>query len=103
MVSIINAIMGTADVKMNDQIIANDALMGMKAATTAYLGATLESATPEVRRMYSEYMTQCMLAHEGLTGLSVKRNWYQPFVDPAEQVATAYQQAETTLNLKAQS
>jgi spore coat protein CotF len=103
MVSIINAIMGTTDPKMNDQIIANDALAGLKATSTAYLGATLESVTPEVRRMYSEYMTQCTLAHEGLTGLSVKRNWYQPYLNPDEQVANAYQQAGMTLDPKTRS
>ncbi|OPX90046.1 MAG: Coat F domain protein [Pelotomaculum sp. PtaB.Bin104] len=35
--------------KLNDQVLANDALMALKGASAAYLNATLESATPEVR------------------------------------------------------
>ncbi len=54
------------DMKINDEVIANDSLAGLKAASIAYLGATLESATPEVRRMYSEFLTQCILAHESI-------------------------------------
>jgi len=43
------------DFKINNQVLANDDLVASKGASAAYLGATLESATPEVRRMYNEY------------------------------------------------
>ena len=86
------------DFKVNDQVIANDALMGLKGAATAYLGATLESATPEVRRMYNEFLTQCVMAHEGMTSLAVKKGWYNPYLTPEEQMTETYKQAEWVIN-----
>src|SRR5690606_13850802 len=79
MVSLLQSMMGSAGFKMNDRVIANDALMGLKGGAVAYLGAILESATPEVRRMYSEYLTQLIMAHEAMTALAVKKGWYQPY------------------------
>lgn len=90
-----------ADLKLDDQVIANDALMGLKAAAGAYLAASLEAATPELRRMFSEYMTQCLMAHEALTALAVKRNWYQPYLNPDDQLLEANKQAQWVLNPEA--
>lgn len=86
------------DFKINDQVIANDALMGLKGAAVAYLAATLESATPDVRRLYSEFLTQNVLAHEAMTALAVKKGWYKPYLSPAEQISESYKQAEWVLN-----
>ena len=86
------------DYKINDQIIANDTLAGLKGASMAYLGATLESATPEVRRMYNEYLTQSVLAHEGMTALVVKKGWYKPYLTPEEQITETFKQSEWVLN-----
>ncbi|HHY60642.1 MAG TPA: spore coat protein [Clostridia bacterium] len=98
MVSLLQSMMGSAGFKMNDRVIANDALMGLKGGAVAYLGAILESATPEVRRMYSEYLTQLIMAHEAMTALAVKKGWYQPYLSPGEQLQATYQQAEWVLN-----
>lgn len=98
MVSLLQSMMGSAGFKMNDQVIANDALMGLKGGAVAYLGATLESATPEVRRMYSEYLSQMVMAHEAMTGLAIKKGWYHPYITTDEQLKETYQQAEWVLN-----
>lgn len=86
------------DIKINDQVIANDALMGAKGFAAAYLGATLESATPEVRRMYNEFLTQCVMAHEGLTALAIKKGWYNPYLAIEEQITETYKQSEWVLD-----
>lgn len=86
------------DFKIDDQVIANDTLAGLKGAAVAYLGATLESATPEIRRMFSEYLTQCVMAHEGMTALAVKKGWYKPYLAPEEQITESYHQSEWVLN-----
>ncbi|MDD3654800.1 MAG: spore coat protein [Desulfotomaculaceae bacterium] len=102
MANLLQNMLGNTDgIKINDQVIANDALMGMKGASAAYLGATLESATPEVRRMYSEFLTQCVLAHEGMTALAVKKGWYKPYLTPQEQITEAYKQSEWILGVNA--
>ena len=86
------------DFKINDQVIANDTLAGLKGASMAYLGATLESSTPEIRRMYSEFLTQSVLAHEGMTALAIKKGWYKPYLAPEEQITETFKQAEWVLN-----
>jgi len=93
-----NILGGDNDFKINDQVIANDTLMGLKGASTAYLGATLESATPEVRRMYSEFLTQSILAHEAMTALAIKKGWYRPYISPEEQISETFKQAEWVIN-----
>ena len=94
MTNIIEQVFGMADTKLTDQVIANDALLGLKGVCTAYLGGTLESATPEVRRMWSEYLTQSVQAHEAMTALAIKKGWYNPYINPDEQLTEAFEQSE---------
>lgn len=99
--SIFKALTGGAasdDLKMTDKALANDMLQGLKASSAAYLNATLESATPEVRRMFSEYLSQTLMAHEQVGALSLKRAWYQPYVPIQDQIAEAYDGASDILN-----
>lgn len=99
MSSLLQNFMGNEnDFKVNDQVIANDTLMGLKGAAMGYLGATLESATPEIRRMFSEYLTQVLLAHESMTALAVKKGWYKPYLAPDEQISETFRQSEWVLN-----
>ncbi|KJS82572.1 MAG: hypothetical protein JM58_14535 [Peptococcaceae bacterium BICA1-8] len=99
MANLIQNILGNDnDFKLNDQVIANDTLMGLKGASVAYLGATLESATPEVRRIYNEFLTQSVLAHEAMTALSLKKGWYNPYLSPEEQISQSFKQADWVLN-----
>lgn len=86
------------DFKIDDQVIANDTLLGLKAAAMGYLGATLESATPEIRRMFSDYLTQCVMAHESMTALAVKKGWYKPYLPPDQQITESFQQSQWVLN-----
>ena len=55
--------------------------------------ATLVSATPEVQRMFSEFLTQSIMSHESLTNLAIKKGWYKPYQSPDEQITQAYEQA----------
>ena len=57
-----------------------------KAAATAYLMATLESATPEVRHLFSGFCTQITQSHEAMTNLAIERGWYQAYGDPKSQL-----------------
>lgn len=99
--SIIENIVGATDIKLNDQIIANDTLFGLKGAATAYLAATMESSTPEVRRMWSEYLSQTILAQEAMAALAIKRGWYKPYINPDEQISQVYEQSQSILRTEA--
>lgn len=86
------------DYKITDQVIANDALVAAKGAASAYLTAALESATPDVRRVFGEYLSQCLMSHEAMTALCIKKGWYKPYMAPEEQIAETFSQAEWVLN-----
>lgn len=63
----------------DDKYIALNMLGGGKASATAYLAAALESATPEIRHLYSNFSTQQAQAHEALTALAIERGWYSAY------------------------
>ncbi|MGI6549878.1 MAG: spore coat protein [Syntrophomonadales bacterium] len=92
MKKVINTVLGSES-QITDEMLANISLHGAKGTSAAYLAATLESATPEVRRMFSEFLTQSVMSHETLTNLAIKKGWYKPYQNPDEQVSLAYQQA----------
>ncbi|MGI6514416.1 MAG: spore coat protein [Syntrophomonadaceae bacterium] len=92
MKNLINTVLGS-DAKLSDEMLANITLQGAKGSSAAYLTATLESATPEVRRMFSEFLTQSIMSHESLTNLAIKKGWYKPYQSPDEQITQAYEQA----------
>lgn len=84
--------------KFTDEVIVTDALYGLKGACAGYLAATLESATPEVRRMFGEYLNQCIETHATFAALAVKRGWYKPYLNPEQQIEDVYKHAEWSLN-----
>lgn len=98
MANIFNNIMGEDNFKITDDVIANDTLMGLKGAAAAYLGATLESSTPEIRRMWSSYLSQVVMEHEAMTALAIKKGWYNPYLSVPEQVSTAFKASEWAMN-----
>ncbi|MGE5582554.1 MAG: spore coat protein [Bacillota bacterium] len=67
------------------------------AAANAYLIATLQATTPEVRRLFGEYLTQSILAHEGISNLIIKKGWANPYDSPENQLHMSYRSSETLL------
>lgn len=94
MASLLGAIFGGDDNTSKDSVIANDMLVGAKVAATAYLAASLECATPEIRRLFSQYSAQLAQGHEALTELAVKKAWYRPYDPPTEQLQQTYSQSQ---------
>jgi hypothetical protein len=70
----------------------------VKASAMAYLTATLESATPELRRLYGEYMAQSITGHESLIQLSVNKGWYKPYDAPENQLQASFSQSQQVIN-----
>lgn len=101
MASLLGAIMGT-DNTMKESVIANDMLAGSKAGASAYLTACLESATPEVRRLFAQYSAQMAQGHEALTELAVKKGWYRPYDAPADQLQETFKQSLSVVSKGAQ-
>ncbi|MDD4600351.1 hypothetical protein SDC9_09101 [bioreactor metagenome] len=81
-----------------DQVIANNAMAGAAAASSAYLTAALQATTPEVRHLYNEYTSQSAMGHEALTGLALKKGWINPYDDPQQQLQTTLSQSQSIVN-----
>lgn len=100
MASLINAIIG-ATKQVDDQVIANQLLAGAKAAASAYLAATIESATPELRSLYGDSLNQILMSHSSITKIAIDKKWYQPYEVPKQQLVTAFQQSQTVVSPQA--
>ena len=66
----------------DDKYIALNMLGSAKASASAYLSAALESATPELRHLYSGFCTAITQAHETQTALAIERGWYSAYGEP---------------------
>ena len=100
MASILNNILGNDKLDINNEVIAMDMLSGTKAAASAYLNAALESATPELKAMYSGVVNEMLMAHSALTDLAVNKKWYKPYDKPEQQLADVYKQSVSVCDKK---
>ncbi|HOO12795.1 MAG TPA: spore coat protein [Bacillota bacterium] len=100
MPSLLNALTGVGK-QANDEMVANDMLLGAEAAASAYLMAILKSSTPELRTMYSSALTQILAGHGAMMNLAVTRGWYRPYEKPGQRLAESYRQSETVISQSA--
>jgi spore coat protein CotF len=95
--SVIDSLFGNATGADLNPTIGLHAIAAVASSCTAYLAATLQSTTPEVHRLFSEYLNQSLIAHEGLTSLAIKRGWMQPYTSAEEQLKMSYQNSESIM------
>lgn len=88
--SLIGALFGDGEAKLNDAVIANDMIAGAKGMATGYLISALEAATPEVRNLFMTNVNQIVQSHQALTELAVKKGWYKPYQAPLEQLQDTF-------------
>jgi len=91
MATFLDRLLGTPGDTLNDQIIANDMLLGAKGAATAYFLAAIESANPEIRRLFFDHATQLVQSHGALTEMALERGWYQAYGSPEDQLLDWYE------------
>jgi spore coat protein CotF len=96
MPSLLNALTG-AGKQANDEMVANDMLMGGEAAASAYLMAVLKTSTPELRTMYTAALTQILAGNGSMMDLAVNRGWYRPYDKPDQRLVETYKQSETVI------
>jgi spore coat protein CotF len=97
MSSLVDSLFGNTTGSDLDQTITLNAIAAAASSCNAYLGATLQATTPEVHRLFSEYLNQSLVAHEGLIGLAIKRGWLKPYNSPEEQLKMSYQNADSIM------
>jgi spore coat protein CotF len=80
-----------------DPIIAINSISATAVSASAYLMAALESTTPEVRRLFSEYSTQSVMANEAITELAINKKWMDPYQCPEKQLQDSINQSSNVL------
>ena len=83
--------------KSSDENVAFFSLAGLAASSTAYLAATLEASTPEIRRLFSEYTTQNVMAHGALTEFVINKGWYVPYESPDMQLQSSIDVSQSVI------
>lgn len=96
--NLMNSIFGDVSDKSADETIAFNAMASTAGFSQAYLAATLEATTPEVRRLFSEYTTQNVMAHEAVTALCMEKGWVNPYQSPNEQLQTTLEQSQSVVS-----
>lgn len=81
-----------------DETMAINILGGAGISSVAYLTAAIESTTPEVRRLLSEYSAQSALAQESISALCVKKGWVNPYDIPSKQLKDVVEQSYSVLS-----
>lgn len=94
MASFMGTFMGETGGKLNDSVIANDMLAGAKVTAAAYLAASLESATPEIKNLFFNNVTQMVQGHGALADLAIKKGWYKPYQTPADQLKETFSHSQ---------
>jgi spore coat protein CotF len=93
-----NIVKGNTDI--NDEVIAGNMIGSAKSAADAYLAATMTSATPELRAIYSSSLNQIIGGHSALTDLAINRGWVSPYDAPSDQLANTFSKSQTTVETK---
>lgn len=96
--NLMGSFFGNTANKSADETMAATAINGANTSATAYLAATLDSTTPEVRRLFSEYCMQSITGQEVLVGLAIKKGWNSPYDTPVSQLESSVQQSQSVLS-----
>lgn len=83
---------------INDEIIADNMLAAAKGSATAYMNATMSSATPELKTMYSASLNQIVGGHSALTELTINRGWNNPYIPPTQQLSDTYNKSRSVID-----
>jgi spore coat protein CotF len=97
MASIVESIFKDTTGTNLDATLGMNAVNAASASSGAYLTATLEATTPEVRRLFSEYLSQAVIGQEGLVNLALQRGWLRPYESPESQLKMSYQESESVI------
>lgn len=84
--TILQNLAGLMGIKVTDQVLALSLLHANKMFTVGLSFATVECATPELKRTFQEMLNDYLLEHEELTGLALERGWHRPYASPEEQL-----------------
>ncbi|PKM89544.1 MAG: spore coat protein [Firmicutes bacterium HGW-Firmicutes-12] len=91
--------MAKNNTEINDEVIVSSMNASAAALANAYLIATLTCTTPELRAMYGASLNQVIEGQSAFTALAVNKGWMNPYTNPEQQLADAYQKAKDTVRV----
>jgi len=97
MSSVMSAIGEAIGMKPDDRVIALGAMSTTKMKAIAYCTAAVESASPELRHLFTTHMHDALAEHERWTKLAVDRGWYRAYASPDELLRQAVNEARSML------
>jgi spore coat protein CotF len=71
--------------------LATDMLKDTKFTVITLAKAVTEVENPELKQVLADHLMTAIQQHHKLADLVVDKNWLQPFLEPADQVATDMQ------------
>jgi spore coat protein CotF len=94
---VLSAVGEATGLKPNDAVIAHGMADAAKMKCIAYLGAVLESTTPEVRHLLTTQLETSLAGQERIAKLVVGRGWYAAQKQPDELLTQALEFAKPVL------
>lgn len=98
MATIMSAIGEATGLKPGDDVIGLGMLTMAKSKAMAYAAALVETATPELRHLFSQHLSDALAEHERCTKLAVERGWYKAYDGPDALLQQAVTDAQTSLH-----
>jgi spore coat protein CotF len=95
---IINTFFSQTTDRSADQTLGYSAMASAAAGASAYLAATLQCTTPELRSILSGFVSQKIMEHEAVTNLLINKGWMNPYDEPVKQLETSYRDANSVLS-----
>lgn len=94
MTSLVGDLFGSVTDVSPDETISRTLLSGATSSAGAYLAAAMSATTPEVRRLFGDFLTQTMVGQQAMMDLAVKQGWVKPYDSPVQQVETAFDHSQ---------
>ncbi|MFA6809239.1 MAG: spore coat protein [Eubacteriales bacterium] len=96
--TIMNAIFSDKADQPADKTLAFNAMAAAATGATAYLAATMQSTTPELRAMLTDITNQKITEHAAITAFMINKGWMNPYDQPTQQLEISKKDAESYLS-----
>ena len=96
--SLMGSFFGQETNKSADETMAMTGIGVVSATALAYFSATLESVTPEVRRLFNDYCNQNVMAQDALNALALKKGWIIPYEPSQTQLENSIHESMSVLS-----
>jgi similar to spore coat protein len=83
---------------LTDQVVATDFLLAAKTGIKTYALALTESATPEVKTVLRQHLSEAIATHEKITNYMMQKGYYHPY-NVSEQIQLDVANIQTALNI----